>query len=83
MGKVEYWNHFARRRIDLFGIIDEVAVNGDDTLAVQSTTYTHVSARKKKALDSEKLYRWLEGGGRRFEIWGWKDDWNVYILEIV
>lgn len=51
---VERWNPFARRRVDLFGIIDVVAV-GDDIMAVQTTSSGNVSARVKKILESDAL----------------------------
>src|ERR1700676_5404113 len=35
---VEYYNQFARRRIDLFGIIDIVALRPDETLGIQTTS---------------------------------------------
>jgi chemotaxis regulatin CheY-phosphate phosphatase CheZ len=51
---VERWNSFARRRIDLFGIIDVVAV-GADIVGVQSTSGSNVSARVTKIMESQAL----------------------------
>ena len=47
---VEHWNAFARIRQDLFGFIDIIALKGNETLAVQTTTATNMSARVKKKI---------------------------------
>jgi hypothetical protein len=49
---VEHWNQFARRRIDLFGIIDILAVNDHEVWAVQTTSASNVSARVAKITES-------------------------------
>ncbi len=48
---VEYWNSFARIRIDLFGFIDIIALKGKEVLAVQTTSASNMSARCKKIAD--------------------------------
>ena len=45
---VEYWNAFARRRIDLYGFIDILAIKDGHVLAVQTTTVGNMGARIKK-----------------------------------
>lgn len=69
---VEKYNQFARRRIDLFNIIDIVAVNPIITgvLGIQCTTKANESIRYHKALQEPKLKIWLQAGNK-FEIWGW------------
>ena len=67
---VEYWNHYARRRIDLFGCIDIVAVRVGETLGVQATTGANGAARVAKAQESADLRIWL-AAGNRFEVWAW------------
>lgn len=51
---VEYWNAFSRKRVDLFGMFDIIAIRQDETLAVQTTT-TGVAERVKKITDSPFL----------------------------
>ncbi len=71
---VEYWNSFARRRIDLFGIIDIVVLLPDSAkaiLGIQCTSSTNHSARMKKAREEPRLKEWMRCGGL-FEVWSWK-----------
>ena len=49
--KVEYWNHFARRRHDLLGFGDILVVGPEPGfLLVQCTTRKQMSARRSKIL---------------------------------
>lgn len=68
---VERWNAFARIRQDLFGIIDIVALDEQQTLGVQTTSWTNVSARVKKITDSPHLPALLRAGWV-LEVHGWK-----------
>src|SRR5690349_16157054 len=69
VGKVEYWNAFCRRRVDLFNCIDAVCMrHGDPLLAVQVTSRSNVSARMKKA--HPVALQWVSTGNR-FEVWGY------------
>jgi hypothetical protein len=53
-GVVEYWNPHAGRRIDLFNMIDIVAVlPSGRTLMVQSTSGTNHAHRITKAMENE------------------------------
>ena len=74
--KVEYWNTFAKRRIDLFGFIDIVAVQESRTgfLCIQATTDNNISERIKKVLEkcSESARRVLQSGNS-IEVWGWRE----------
>jgi hypothetical protein len=65
----EYWNHFARKRVDLFGCIDILAIGNGETWAVQ-TTSTGVASRVKKITESEYFPLMLESGWRVF-VHGW------------
>ena len=71
MQGVEVWNSFIRQRKDLFGFIDILALNGPDTIAVQSTSWSNVSARAKKIADSEHLAA-VRAAGWTILIHGWK-----------
>lgn len=68
---VEKWLPYCRRRADLFGCIDILAVKyGEPVLAVQATSAANVSSRLSKSLAEPRLRIWL-GSGQRFEVWGW------------
>ena len=66
---VETYNHFARKRVDLYGCIDILAIGNGETWAVQ-TTSTGVSSRVKKIQESEYFPVMLESGWRVF-VHGW------------
>jgi hypothetical protein len=70
----EYWNSFSRKRKDLFGFIDIVAVVDSEfpepILAIQATSYGNISARVKKIKGIPAAKRWLQSGGK-IEVWGW------------
>jgi len=82
---VEKWNPHARRRVDLFGFVDVLAVHdGVDrregekavvqpgyTLAIQCTTGSHVANRVAKIRESPHLPM-LVAAGWRVEAWGWR-----------
>jgi carbonic anhydrase len=72
---VERWNPHAKIRQDLFGIIDILAVREDETLAVQTTSYSNVSARVKKISESDALAAIREAGWR-IEVHGWHKQHN-------
>lgn len=67
---VEYWNSFTRKRVDMFGMFDIIAIRENETLAVQTTT-TGVAARVKKITDSEYLDA-VRKAGWRIEVHGWR-----------
>lgn len=66
----ERWNPFAKIRQDLFGIIDVLAVRPGETLGVQCTSNTNVSARVNKIADHESTPK-LREAGWRLEVHGW------------
>jgi hypothetical protein len=59
------------RRIDLFGVIDLVAITPDGILGIQATSGSNHSSRVNKALQEPRLVKWL-GAGARFEVWSWQ-----------
>lgn len=67
---VEYWNSFTRKRVDMFGMFDIIAIRENETLAVQTTT-TGVAARVKKITESEYLDA-VRKAGWRIEVHGWR-----------
>lgn len=73
---VERWNPHARKRQDLFGVADVVALDDEQgVLAVQTTTASNASARCKKVQDSETIRLWLERGNRLI-VHGWRQKGN-------
>lgn len=68
---VERWIPQARKRKDLFGFIDIMALNGEETLAVQTTSASNVSARVKKITEHENLSA-VRDAGWRILVHGWR-----------
>ncbi len=68
---VEHWNSFVKRRMDMFGIFDLIAIRGDETLAVQTTSGSNVSARIAKIRATQASAIWLESPSRKIVVHGW------------
>lgn len=66
--KVEHFNHHMKRRVDLFGIIDYLAVGDGLTIGAQSTSSSNFASRKTKTMYSEHLPTLLEA------------NWIIYVL---
>lgn len=65
----EHWNSFVKRRQDLFGFIDLLAIDAP-MMAIQTTSGTNVSARVAKILESDAAREWIEAG-HRIIVHGW------------
>jgi len=77
--KTEHFNFFAKKRFDLLGVGDLIALNGKEILLVQVTSRNNLSTRSVKASESEKLKLWLSAGGL-FVLHGWdkyKNRWRI------
>lgn len=72
---VEKWNPHARIRQDLFGFVDILALDGAETIAVQSTSWANVSSRAKKIAESD-LVGAVREAGWRILIHGWRKGKN-------
>lgn len=70
-GIVERWIQGARRRVDLLGFIDIIAISGTATFAVQSCGQSF-SEHHRKILDSPHLMDWLHGNARGLYLIGWR-----------
>lgn len=68
---VEKFNPFSRTRQDLFGIIDIVCLGDGETIGVQTTSGSNVSARVKKITESAHLGA-LRRAGWKLVIHGWR-----------
>lgn len=68
---VEKWNPHAKIRQDLFGFIDILAIRDGETIAVQTTSGSSVSARIKKIQDSDALAH-IRKANWRVVVHGWR-----------
>ncbi len=77
--KVEHWNPFARKRIDLWGA-DVQAIYKDKILAIQVTSMSGNSEHIRAALADPMVKAWVNAGGH-FEVWSWrklkKEGWQA------
>lgn len=81
---VEHWNAFVKQRYDLFGFIDLLALRGDETLAVQTTSYSNVSARIKKIENHENVGV-IRDAGWGISVHGWHkvgNRWQVRVVDL-
>ena len=65
---VERWNPHARVRVDLFGVIDLLALLPDRILGIQACAGASHAVRRTKILDEPRARQWLQAGG---ELAGW------------
>lgn len=80
---VEHFNSWTKRRIDLFTIIDVVAVGHGETLGVQCTSGSNVSSRVAKIADAEATPA-LREAGWKLVVHGWrKNSKNRWVLREV
>jgi hypothetical protein len=70
IGSTERWNPHARIRQDLYGFIDLLAINDEETLGVQATA-SAVANRVQKSKAQPHFQRWINGPNRRFIVIGW------------
>lgn len=66
----EHWCPFSHRRKDLFNIVDLLAIREGETLAVQTTSGSNVSARVKKIADSDAIAD-IRAAGWSVHVHGW------------
>ncbi len=79
---VERWVPGANVRRDLFSVIDVLALKGAETLAVQATSDSNVSARVRKIAESEHIAAIREAGWA-VHVWGWKKDGTRWVCRKV
>ncbi|NYS09338.1 hypothetical protein PBR31_00007 [Xanthomonas phage PBR31] len=82
---VERYNSFVKRRFDLFGFIDLLAIKPGETVGVQTTSYSNLSARVKKIAEHENVDAVREAGWRIL-CHGWKKNakgrWEVVVRDV-
>ncbi len=80
---VERWNAFAKIRQDLFGIIDLLAVDSKgNTVGIQVTSYSNISARVNKMEDSDAI-KHLRDANWVLIVEGWHKKNNRWVSRIV
>lgn len=77
---VEYYNAYTKRKHDLFGCIDLLAIGNGETIAVQVTSKSNLSARKHKIEESEAYPEMLRSGWR-IVLHGWYKENNRWKLK--
>lgn len=81
----EKWNAFAKIRQDLFGIVDVLGIDAEGTtIAVQTTSYSNVSARAKKIAEAPAT-PYMRKAGWKIVIHGWhkvKGRWTVREVDV-
>lgn len=68
---VEKWNVHAKVRQDLFGFVDLLAIRENETVGVQTTSYSNLSARVKKIAEHENVGA-VRKAGWRILVHGWR-----------
>tara|TARA_B100000029_G_scaffold230060_2_gene227535 strand:- start:581 stop:892 length:312 start_codon:yes stop_codon:yes gene_type:complete len=79
---VEVFNHFTKKRKDLFNVADIIAYKDNEILLVQATSASNVSARVKKIAESEHIDG-LREAGFQIEVWGWRKSGNKWVCRQV
>jgi vacuolar-type H+-ATPase subunit F/Vma7 len=82
---VERWNPHARVRHDLFNVIDVLALNESEVVAVQTTTASNMKARIDKISESDILPLLIKLEWRVI-VHGWKKNtktnrWELKLFE--
>lgn len=81
---VEKWIPGANIRKDLWGWVDIVALKDGETLAVQTTSYSNISARVNKISESDTVSE-VRKANWRIEVHGWRkvdNRWKVRIVDV-
>jgi len=66
---VDHWDSFTRRTKDLYSCIDVLGVGPEGTIAIQVTSRSNMSSRRKKVLAAD-AYPSMLAAGWFVEIWG-------------
>lgn len=84
---VEKWNSHVKVRQDMFGFIDVLAIGNGETVGIQSTSKSNLSARIKK-IESDDLFAAVSDvrkAGWRIVAEGWhkpKHRWECKEVEL-
>lgn len=81
---VEHYNSFTKRKHDLWGCIDLLAIGNGETVAVQVTSKSNLAARRHKIEEAE-AYPEMIRSGWRIVLHGWwkeKNRWQLKEVEL-
>ena len=78
----EKWIPGANIRKDLFGWIDLLALRDGETLAVQTTSWSNMSARVHKIAESDTVAA-VRKAGWTIHVIGWKKERGRWIHKVV
>lgn len=81
---VEHYNSFTKRKHDLWGCIDLLCIGNGETVAVQVTSKSNLSARRHKIEEAEAYPEMLRSGWR-IVLHGWfkeKNRWQLKEVEL-
>lgn len=84
VGTVERYNPFSRKRHDLYGLFDLVAVRENQVLFVQTTSASNVSARIRKITEHQDT-PFIRKCGALLHIHGWgkkKGRWSCRVVDV-
>jgi hypothetical protein len=73
-GVVERYNHIEKRRYDLFGFLDIIAIEKGQLIGIQTTSHAgNAGARIRKIQNEckENAALWLATGAT-IEVWSWR-----------
>lgn len=79
---VEHYNSFTKRKHDLFGCIDLLAIGNGETVAVQVTSKSNLAAKRHKIEEAEAYPEMLRSGWR-IVLHGWFKENNRWKLKEV
>lgn len=86
VGTVERYVSFTRRRHDLFGFLDLIAMRGPDLVGIQTTSGSNLAARIDKAKALDTFAEWRKVGRVEFHGWskkgpkGKRKTWQVRVV---
>ena len=79
---VEKWVPGANIRKDLFGFIDLMAIKDEQTLAVQATSYSNISARVKK-IEASDYFAAVRKANWSIWVIGWRKVNNRWVDKVI
>lgn len=81
---VEHYNSFTKRKHDLWGCIDLLAIGNGETVAVQVTSKSNLAARIHKIEEAEAYPEMLRSGWRIVLHGWWKENnrWQLKEVEL-
>lgn len=80
----EKWNVFCKIRQDMWGWCDLLAIKENEVLAVQTTSYTNISARVQKITNSDTLGM-VRKSNIKVNVHGWRkvgSRWECKVIDI-